>query len=139
MTSQRGANMYSGFKLCPDLKIKQKCFRVRRYREGGFEETFHEHVPSHRISLESELEVLRGLVDQCAGWPPTYILRSRLNKRRGGPSQYPGFTSHVEYPEPGVIRRYFSSSHATAWADEVVVPASFRRKAAKQRQPRPSA
>ena len=81
---------------------------------GQIEETFHEHVLSRRLSLELELEALRGLVDQCAGWPPTYILRSRLNKRRGGTTQYPGFTSHVEYPEPGVLRRYFSSGPATA-------------------------
>jgi len=123
--------MYSAFKLCADLKVSEKCFRVQRYHDGKFEETFHEHVPSHRLSLESELETLRGLVDQCAGWPPIYILRSRLNKRRGGPSQYPGFTGHVEYPEPGVLRRYFSSGPATAWTDEVIAPASFRRRPPK--------
>jgi hypothetical protein len=138
MTNRYGKEIYSGFKLCPNLKIKDKCFRVQRYKEGAFEETFHEHVPSHRLSLESELEVLRALVDQCAGWPPTFILRSRLNRRRGGPSQYPGFRSHVEYPEAGVIRRYFSSGHATAWSDQVIAPASFRRDAAEQRQQRSS-
>lgn len=134
MTGQRGAAMHSGFKLCPELKVKEKCFRVQRYKEGAFEETFHEHVPSHRLSLESQLEALRGLVDQCAGWPPTFILHSRLNDRRGGPSRYPGFRSHVEYPEPGVIRRYFRSGPATASSDEVFAPGSFRRNAAGQRQ-----
>jgi hypothetical protein len=117
---------YTRFKLCPDLKIKEKCFRVQRYKEGAYEETFHEHVPSHRLSLESELEILRGLVDQCAGSPPTFILHSRLNKRGGKPPQYPKFIAHVEYPEPGVIRRYFGLSRATAWSDEVVGPALFR-------------
>lgn len=133
MARHGNAGMYSGFKLCPELKVKEKCFRAQRYNEGAFEETFHEHIPSHRLSLESGLESLRGLVDQCAGWPPTFILRSRLNKRPGGPSQYPGFRSHVEYPEAGVIRRYFSSGPATAWFDEVIAPASFRVTAAKRR------
>ena len=134
MTDRCSADMYSNFKLCPELTVKERCFCVQRYNKGAFEETFHEHVPSHRLSLESTLETLRGLVDNCAEWPATYILRSRLNKRRGGPSQYPGFTSHVEYPEPGVIRRYFSSGPATAWSDEVIAPASFRRNASAQRQ-----
>lgn len=134
MTNRRGADIYSGFKLCPELKAKDKCFRVQRYKEGAFEETFHEHVPGHRISLDSALEALRGLVDHCAGWPPTYILRSRLNKRGGEPPQYPGFRSHVEYPEPGVIRRYFSSGPATAWSDEVIAPTNFRRDAPAQRK-----
>ena len=127
MANPQSKSMYSGFKLCAELKVNEKCFRVQRYNDGKFEETFHEHVPSHRLTLESELEVLRGLVDQCASWPPTYVLHSRLNKRHGGPSQYPGFTSHVEYPEPGVLRRYFSSGPATAWCDEIISKASFRR------------
>src|SRR6267142_7294537 len=101
---------YTRFKLCPNLKINEKCFRVQQYKEGAYKEIFHEHVPSRRLSLESELEILRGLVDQCAGSPPTFILHSRLNNRRGGRSQYPKFSAHVEYPEPGVIRRYFGLS-----------------------------
>lgn len=125
--------MYTRQHLCPDLKAKEKCFRVQRYKEGAFEELFHEHVPSHRLSLDSEIEVLRALVDHCAGWPPTFILRSRLNDRRGGPARYPGFRAHVTYPEEGVLRRYFSSGHATAWSDAVIVPGRFRQKVAGRR------
>lgn len=118
--------MHSGFQSCPELKVRDKCFRVHWYEHGNVEEIFHEHVPSHRLSLESGLEVLRGLVSQCARWPLTDILRSRLNERPGEPYRYPGFRSHVEHPEPGVIRRYFGSGPATAWYDEVIDPAKFR-------------
>src|SRR5258708_4686688 len=124
---------YNRQHLCPDLKVKETCFRAQRYKDGTFEAVFHEHVPSNRLSLDSEIEVLRGLVDHCAGWPPTFILHSRLNNRRGGPPQYPGFRTYVTYPEEGVIRRYFSSGHATAWSDAVIVPDCFRQQVAGRR------
>lgn len=114
--------------LCPDLKVAETCFRVQRYKDGTSEEIFHEHVPSHRLSAESRLEVLRALVDHAAGLPPIFILHSRLNNRRGGPKQYPGFQAHVEYPEPGVIRHYVCWGPATTWADEVIVTKNFRPK-----------
>ena len=120
------ADMHTHHRLCPNLVAGEKCFRVQRYNEGKFDEAFHEHIPSHRISLEAESEVLRALVGQCAGWPGIFILHSRLNNRRGVPSRYPGFTSHVEYPEEGVLRRYFGSSGATAWSDTVIVRERFR-------------
>jgi hypothetical protein len=90
-------------------------------------ELFHEHIPSHRISLESEIEALRALVGQFAGWNGLFVLHSRLNNRRGGPSRYPGFMAHTSYPEEGVLRRYISSGNVTAWSDTVIVPGDFRR------------
>jgi len=125
-------DLYTRQHLCADLKLKEKCFRVQHYQEGKFEEVFHEHVPSHRLSLDAEIEVLRALVDYGAGWPPTFILRSRLNNRGGTPPQYPGYRSHVMYPEEGVIRRYFSSGPATAWSDAVIVPARFRQQKSRR-------
>ena len=133
MTLAIPRDIYTRQHLCPDLKVKETCFRVQRYNEGTIEEVFHEHVPSHRLSLDSEIEVLRALVDHCAGWPPTFILHSRLNNRRGGPSRYPGFMSHVMYPEEGVIRRYFRSGHAVAWSDAVIVANRFRQQVAGRR------
>ena len=129
-------DLYTGYRLCPNFNVGEKCFRVQRYNEGKIDEVFHEHVPSHRISLESEIEALRALVSHCAGWSNTFILHSHLNNRKGGPSRYPGFMSHVEYPEKGVIRRYFSSGPATAWSDTVITPGSFRQDAAGQRKKR---
>ena len=105
-------DMYERHKLCPELTPGQKCFRVQRYTEGSFNEVFHEDVPSHRISLESELEVLRVLVGHYAAWPGAFILHSRLNKRRAGPTHYPGYVYRVSYPEEGTIRCYVSSGEA---------------------------
>ena len=118
--------MYENFKLCPTLGRKEKCFRVQQYREGQVTELFHEHVPSHRLSQDAEIDALRCLVGQFAAWNGQYILHSRLNDRRGGPSQHPKFMSHVTYPEPGVIRRYFSAGNITAWSDHVVNSVQFR-------------
>lgn len=119
--------MYERHKICPNLGCKEKCFRVQRREKSSIVEMFHEHVPSHRISIDSEIEVLRALVGHCAGWNGTSILRSRLNNRRGGPSRYPGLISNVAYPEEGVIRRYFSWGDLIAWSDSVISPSSFRR------------
>jgi hypothetical protein len=58
--------MYEGYKICPELRDKEKCFRVQRYEDGNIIEVFHEHIPSNRISLDSEIEVLRALVGQQA-------------------------------------------------------------------------
>lgn len=118
--------MYERFKICPELSRKEKCFRAQRYKDGNMVEVFHEHIPSHRISLDSELEALRALVGQIAGWNGLFILHARLNDRRGGPSRYPGFISHVSYPEEGVLRRYLSSGNVTAWSDTIIAPGDFR-------------
>lgn len=107
-------------------KCKEKCFRVQRYAEGTLIDVFQEHVPSHRISSDSETEILRALLSHFAGWNGIFILHARLNDRRGGPSRYPGFTFHVTYPEKGVLRRYISSGNVTAWSDSVISPGSFR-------------
>lgn len=119
--------MYERYKNCSDLRAQEKCFRVQQYQRGEVVEMFHEHVPAHRISLDSEIETLRALVGQYAGWGGYFIVHSRLNSRRGGPSAYPGFISRVTYPEEGVIRRYFSWGDTTAWADSVFSKGEFRR------------
>ena len=118
--------MYERYKICPELSSKEKCFRAQRYEDGNLIEVFHEHIPSHRISLDSEIEALRALVGQFAGWNGLFNLHSRLNNRRGDPSRYPDFMSHVSYPEEGVLRRYFSSGNVTAWSDTVITPGDFR-------------
>jgi hypothetical protein len=120
-------DMYSNEHLCPTLTTKEACFRVQRYKDGKLEEVFHEHVPSHRLSLDTTIEVLRALVGHYAVWPATFLLQSRLNNRRGGPSRYPVFIGHFNRPEKGVIRRYLSANRVTAWSDSVVMPGTFRR------------
>ena len=100
--------MYEKYKICPSLSRKEKCFRVQKYEKGNIIEVFHEHVPTHRLSIDSEIEVLRALIGQYAGWNGMFILHSRLNNRQGGQPCYPVFISNVTYSEEGVIRRYFS-------------------------------
>jgi hypothetical protein len=118
--------MYERYKICPELSCKEKCFRAQRYEGGNVIEVFHEHIPSRRISLESEVEALRALVGKFAGWNGLFILHSRLNNRRGEPARYPDFQSPVSYPEEGVLRRYCSWGGVTAWSDTVITPSDFR-------------
>ena len=119
-------DIYSRHQLCPVLLAGEKCFRVHRYNEGQFDQVFHEHVPSRRLSRQTESEVLRGLVGRYAGWEGTYILHSHLNNRPGGPSRYPGFVHNVSYPEEGVLRYTVSSGSVSAWSDTVLTAGSFR-------------
>ena len=119
-------DIYSRHQLCPDLRPRERCFRVQCYNEGKFEQVFHEHVPLHRISQASTVEVLCSLVGHYAAWSGSFILNSRLNNRPGGASRYPGFVHHVSYPEKGVIRHYVSSGAASAWSDAVLSLEDFR-------------
>gem|GEM_PF-2517850 len=126
MSSQISEELYSRHQLCDDLHSGEKCFRVQRYNEGRFDLAFHEHVPSHRISQESGLEVLRALAGHYAGWAGTSILRSRLNNRPGPLSRYPVLVHQVTYPEEGAIRYSVSSGAVYAWFDAVLTPSRFR-------------
>lgn len=134
MSSPTSEQIYSRHQLCADLKPGDKCFRVQLYNEGTFELSFHEHVPSHRISQESGLEVLRALAGHYAGWAGTSILRSRLNNRPGNPSIYPVLSYDISYPEEGVIRYSVSSGSVSAWYDAVLIPARFRQQTENTKQ-----
>ena len=121
--------MYSREHLCPELQCQKKCIRVRQSNEGKFDLVFHEHVPVHRLSQESELEALRCMAGHYSNWPGVYILQSLLNKRRGGPTRFPGFVYHTSYPEEGVLRQSVSTSQAWAWSDRVISKGTFRQRA----------
>jgi hypothetical protein len=112
--------------ICPDLTPKQRCFRCFQYRDGQITETFHEHIPAHRMSQAAALEAARGLVATNAQWPHTFVLNSLLNSARGGPQRYPGFRMVAEYPEPGVFRHNASGGNDWAWFDVVINPKKFR-------------
>jgi hypothetical protein len=118
--------VYSRHHLCPYLRTRERCFVVQCYNQGNFDQVFHEHVPLHRISQESTVEVLCSLVGHYDGWSGLFILNSRLNNRRGGPSRYPSYVHHISYPEEGVIRHYVSSGSILAWSDAVLSPEIFR-------------
>lgn len=116
--------MYSHFQLCKDIEPKQKCFRLRRYNQGVFEDVFHEHVSKHRISLDSAKEMMKALVLRHEEVTAQHILRCYLNKGRN-PKALDHLKIVVGYPEPGVIRRYIGHN-IQAWMDEVIDPGKFR-------------
>jgi hypothetical protein len=121
-------SIYSRDHLCPELKPGKKCFVVQQYGNGACSVVFHEHVPSHRISQESELAVLHDLALHYSGYSAVSILHSRLNGRRGGPLRFPVFPHHVSYPEEGVLRHSLTCTSASVWLDSVISRKVSRRK-----------
>ncbi|MES2127507.1 MAG: hypothetical protein V4463_09570 [Pseudomonadota bacterium] len=118
--------MHTHYQICERLAPKEKCFRVQIYEGGKFEEVFHEHIPSIRISAENEHRALQALALHYSKLPATMVLHSFLNKKGKQPAAAQTFQMPVEYPEPGVLRRYCSTGTANAWADDVILPAKFR-------------
>ena len=119
--------VYTRDHLCPELKAGSKCFVVQQYKDGEVLVTFHEHVPSHRISQESEGAVLHHLALHYGGYSGPSILHSRLNNKRGDLARFPTFHHHVSYPEQGVVRHSVTCTHATVWLDSVISPKAFRK------------
>lgn len=119
------AHKYSGVSLCPDLQPKAKRFRVRRCREGVFDEEFHEHIPRHRINAGETAEPIRALVVRFAASSGSAILQALLNRRGKDPAASNLLNVHVDYPEPGVVRKA-CGGNVIAWVDEVVDETGFR-------------
>src|SRR5258707_1186281 len=126
MTKAKAVSLYTGFKIFEDLKPKQRCFRLRQYKERLFVDGFPEHIPRRRISADNAIEMMKALVLRYEGYEAPYILTCYLNSRGKEPAAR-SLQFHVDYPEPGVIRRHCSSNNITVWMDEVIVPAKFRR------------
>lgn len=122
--------MYTRDHLCPELTASSKCFVVQVYKGGKASIAFHEHVPSHRISRESEDAVLHDLALRYGGYGGISILHSRLNNRGGQPKRFPIFLHHVSYPEEGVIRHSITCTSASIWLDCVILPRAFRKQGA---------
>lgn len=119
-------NLNTGYRLCQQLKVKEKCFRVQVYKEGEIQEVFHEHIPAHRMSQESAIQAIRALAKDFDGIGPEALLGSFLNKRGKVPAATEGYSIVPESPEPGVVRFYCTGRAATAWVEEVGQPLKFR-------------
>jgi hypothetical protein len=117
--------MHDHYKLCETLKPKEYCIVVEQYKEGLFERKFHEHVAAHRLSEESLGYLLPALVMRFEEMLPMTIFRSHLNDRGKNPPRQ-SFMWHVNYPEPGVLRKY-CGTNTCAWADRVVSAERFRK------------
>lgn len=119
-------SMFPGFQICTDLKPKEKCFRLREYDEGKFNDIFHEHIPKHRISEDNASLFIKAIVMKHSPFGDSEILRTYINSRGKEPSSIKLGQGHVDYPEPGVLRRYFDAGNMHAWYDEVIDKSCFR-------------
>lgn len=118
--------IYSGYRICGALKANEKCFCLYEYKEGSYNELFHQHVPNHRISGDGASEFMKSLVVRHSALGDPEILRCYLNSRGKSPSAISLGKVITEYPEPGVIRKYYSCGNTSAWYDEVITPTKFR-------------
>jgi hypothetical protein len=55
----------------------------------------------------------------------SHILRSYLSKRGRDPESRDPFQIRLEYPEPGVLRKYCGTD-VLVWIDTVINPRTFR-------------
>ena len=123
------AQAYSGVQICPTLLPKLRCIRISRYNAGHgepFTELFHEHVPEHRASEDSTVEMLRALVVAHARMEASEILRCYLDRRGHKPEASNLLRISVDHPEPGVIRKGCGGD-VLGWIDTVCSPARFRK------------
>jgi hypothetical protein len=117
--------MFENYKLCDTLEPFEICLVVEQYTEGTFTRKFHEHVPKHRLSNDSRLNLLRALVVQFSSLGPETLVHCYLNTRGRTPPFDNSLLIAVSYPEPGVLRTY-CGTNTKAWSDQVIMPASFR-------------
>jgi hypothetical protein len=117
--------------LCPKLKPKERCIRLRQYNHGDGEryiELFHGHIPRHRISEDAAIEMMKALVLCHQKAESSYVMRCYLNDRGKEPKACDPFNIYAEPPEPGVHRIYCGAD-LQAWVDTVVAPELFRQSA----------
>lgn len=120
--------MYTNYEVCKNLGVKEKCFRLQKYNDrGGFDDVFHKHIPAHRITGDNAGAFLKALILRHSPLGDGEALRAYINDRGKEPSKIDLCQSHMEYPEPGVLRRYSDSGHINAWFDEVIAKDKFRK------------
>jgi len=120
------SSIHTGWEICKTLCPKQKCFRVRIYNSGSYKDVLHEHIPKHRLNLDNSISLLKNLLIKHSEWNDSMIINSYLNNRKGNPKVNQIIQTPVEYPEPGVLRRFCSCGNVTVWMDEVFSPEKFR-------------
>ncbi len=125
---------HSHFQICPSLTPKEKCVRIRKYKEGQFQEIFHEHVPARRLAQAATSELLWTLVLRYEEAAARQIVQSYLSRRGYQAKADHPLQVRVEYPEPGVMRSY-CGGNVLAWIDTVVNSTDFRRSASEGNAP----
>ena len=119
--------LYSGVELCHTLDTGIKCFRIRKYKQGTYDVIFHQHVPKHRISRDNAIGLMKTLMARHRSLSDIDVLRGYLNKRGKEPSAMSIGSVHIEYPEPGVLRKYVSHRDTEILLDEVINADEFRK------------
>ena len=119
--------LYSGVELCPTIEEKIKCFRIRKYKQGRYDVIFHQHVPKHRVSNENAIGLMKTLMARHRSLSDIDVLRGYLNERGKEPSAMSIGSVHIEYPEPGVFRKYVSHRDIEILLDEVISADKFRK------------
>jgi hypothetical protein len=120
------AQIYSGHKLCNELKLTDICLVVERYQAGAYTREFHHHVRKSRLSKDALLELLRALALHFGAINPHDLVRCYLNSKTQTPPPDHRFAVKMDYPEPGVLRQY-RGKNVIAWSDQVILPGKFRR------------
>ena len=109
----------------PVAQPREKCIKLREYREGHFHEVFHEHIPAHKLAEAAIPALLQALVLRHKQASAREILQSYLTRRgRLAKTDHP-LKIIVEYPEAAVIRRY-CGRNVQAWIDSVTNEGDFR-------------
>ncbi len=126
MRPEASSEIYSGVQLCETLEAGVKCFRILEYKQGKFGFIFHEHVPRHRISSDNAIALMKTLMSRHRSLNDTDMLRGYLNGRGKMPSATRIGSVHIEYPEPGVVRKYLSHGNINILLDEVINADRFR-------------
>ena len=80
--------MYSRFKVCEQIGPNEKCFRLRKYKEGAYVDIFHEHIPWHRISADNAHEFMKTLLACNMQLDNSSFLHSYLNERGNKPKSF---------------------------------------------------
>ncbi len=78
------------------------------------------------MSADAAIEFMRAYLLRKSAIGDETLIRVFVNRRKGDPSKIELFRSHVEYPEPGVIRYYCDSSNMHMWYDKVISKSKFR-------------
>ena len=120
-------SIYSGYALCDTLDPSTKCFRVLEFQQTAYRTSFHEHVPRHRISEGNAVALMKTLMCGHRDIDDASIILGYLNARGKSPPAIKIGSSHLEYPEPGVLRRYISHGDISVSFDEVIDAEKFRR------------
>ncbi len=107
----------SNFLVCKTLELKQRCFRVRLYNDGEYEEIFHEHIPYNRMSKDNAVDFMRALIVKHSGWLDTHILKLYVNRRRGEPYRSNDIRIHHESVTPEISRVYCTALHIEVMMD----------------------